>query len=692
MRVVAAMTGDILDARGALLLELFVKLHFYAGLSTVRVLVTARNPKKADHPGGYWDLGSGGSVFFEELSLSFALAAQSRPAGVWCAAEPQARLHPVSNPTVIYQDSSGGENWQSRNHQNRHRVVPQSFRGYRVESGADVQEGHRATPIMAVRQEQVFITVAMPHFWQNFPKSLEARDDRLVMGLFPGRYADVYELQGGEQKTHEVFVTFGQDTVTDEPLAWCRSRLVAAATPEWYCQSGAVPYLTPADTHADADRVALIAAAIEGTDRFEQKREIVDEYGWRHFGDIYGDHEAVRQQGGTTLVSHYNNQYDAIQGFAHQFMRSGDRRWWTQMQELAAHVIDIDIYHTVEDKWAYNHGLFWHTYHYGDADTATHRSYPRAASRVIGGGGPSPDQNYTTGLMLHYFLTGEGASRQTVEDSAQYVIDADDGRKTIFRWLDSGPTGYASASGSYTYHGPGRSPANSLNALVDGYRLTGRRALLEKAEELIRRCVHPEEQIAALNLDDAEQRWFYTMFLQSLGKYLDDKAERDELDAMYAYGRATLLHYARWMADHEAPYLDRPERLEFPTETWAAQDIRKSDIFYFAARHAGDDERDRFLERGGHFFSYATRTLRGMRTRTLARPVVILLSNGSLHAWFRTRQPVAAPAPRAALQPGSRRAFVPQKVRAKKRAVMACVAAASTVVAGAIVWLLQGIV
>ena len=59
-----------------------------------------------------------------------------------------------------------------------------------------------------------------------------------------------------------------------------------------------------------------------------------------------------------------------------QFLRSGDRRWWQAMRELAWHVIDIDIYHTDRDKAAYNRGLFWHTVHYVDADTATHRTYP----------------------------------------------------------------------------------------------------------------------------------------------------------------------------------------------------------------------------------------------------------------------------------------------------------------------------
>ena len=62
-------------------------------------------------------------------------------------------------------------------------------------------------------------------------------------------------------------------------------------------------------------------------------------------------------------------------------------------------------------------------------------------------------------------------------DSAQWVIDVDDGTKTVFRWLDRGYTGLATASGAYSYHGPGRGPANSVNALLDGHRLTGTAAV-----------------------------------------------------------------------------------------------------------------------------------------------------------------------------------------------------------------------
>ena len=128
---------------------------------------------------------------------------------------------------------------------------------------------------------------------------------------------------------------------------------------------------------------------------------------------------------------------------------------------------------------------------------------------------------------------------------ARWTIDMDNGRKTIFRWLAGGYTGQATLSGSFYYHGPGRAPANCLNTLLDGHRLTGEQAFLDKAEQIIRRCIHPEDDIEARNLLDAERKWFYTMFLQALAGYLDFKAERGQIDRMYAYARSSLRNYAR---------------------------------------------------------------------------------------------------------------------------------------------------
>jgi hypothetical protein len=428
-----------------------------------------------------------------------------------------------------------------------------------------------------------------------------------------------------------------------------------------YCEAG-VPYLHPADGAADmAGYERLVASAIEGNDSFERKREIIDEYGWRNFGDIYADHEAAFAA--APIVSHYNNQYDAIAGGAQQFMRTGDVRWWTLMDELAGHVADIDIYHTTRDKAAYNGGLFWHTFHYVDAGRSSHRSYP--SGDKVCGGGPAAEHSYATGLRLHYLLTGDPRSKAAAVGLARWIVAMDDGQRTPLRWISPTPTGLASSTASSCYHGPGRGAGHAIITLLEGHRLSKDDEFLRKAEELIRRCIHPDDDIAGLELLDAERRWSYTAFLEALGRYLDYRAERDDLDGMYTYGRSCLLHYARWMTRHEYPYLDKPEILEYPTETWAAQDMRKAEVFLLASRHTTGAERESYIERARFFFDYSVSTLQSLPTRTRARPVVLLLSHGFMYGYFMAQRSEPAPLPRQLSgQFGRPAVFVPQKARA----------------------------
>lgn len=689
--------------------EFELRAALFAGSGVVRCEFTIRNPQRAAHPGGLWDLGDPGSIRLKDVSFQLRLPSSDR-ASARCSPELNTPAEEFATPFELYQDSSGGENWRSTNHLNHKHEVPVSFRGYRLKSGDQERTGLRATPLVTLAGRESAVGIAVPQFWQNFPMAIEAAGDVLTLRLLPQQFGDVHELQGGEQKTWTFAVAFGPDA-TPEALEWFRQPARAFASPEWYCSTGAVPYLTPKAADPNAEYLKLVDSAVEGPDNFDAKREKIDEYGWRHFGDIYGDHEAVYGTGPQPVVSHYNNQYDPVAGFAYQFLRSGRIEWLRHMQELAQHVIDIDIYHTTEDKSAYSGGLFWHTYHYADADTGTHRSYPRAllqtshmpgldpnspqARRSKGlyarGGGPADEHNYTTGLMLHYFLTGSEQAREAALGLARWVIDMDDGRKTIFRFLSRADTGLASQSRDNGYHGPGRGSGNSLAALIDGHRLSGDPAFLAKAEQLVQRCVHPNDDIARRNLLDVENRWFYTIFLYSLGKYLDYKAGRGELDRTYAYARASLLHYARWMADHEVPTLSRPEILEYPNETWAAQDMRKSEVFKFAAKHATGTEKARFLERSEFFFRDSVSRLTAFESRTLARPVVLLLTFGQMHAHFQKHPDETAPAPKEDVREfGAPEVFVPQKVIAKKRAKLLVVAGAALgalSVVGLVAWL-----
>jgi hypothetical protein len=661
LRSTVRIEGTAGVSRRSPLVEVIARVECFAGSGAARIAITVRNPRRARHSGGLWELGDEGAVFFRDLSLRVPLQDGMRAT---CAAELDAAFEPVDTDCELYQDSSGGDAWRHETHVNRDNVVPCQFRGYRFRTRYRERKGLRAAPALVLTQPAGAMRLAVPQFWQNFPRAIELEPRGLDVRFWPRQAAGDHELQGGEQKTHRLVLAFGDDPIARDAVWWGRAPASASMAPGWYSAAGAVPFLTPAADDTDPRYRQLVDQAIEGDTAFESRRDVIDEYGWRNFGDIYADHENPFAKDPAPIVSHYNNQYDAVGGFAVQFMRTADPRWSRLMTELATHVEDIDIYHTDRDKAAFNGGLFWHTYHYVAAGRSSHRSYPRRDG--VCGGGPGNEHNYAGGLRLHWLLTGDPLSREAVISLANWVVNMDDGTKTVLRWLSPSDTGLASASNTADYHGPGRGAGNSILTLLDGHRLTGDARYLAKAEQLVRRCIHPSDDIAALTLLDAERRWSYIVFLQALGKYLDYKIERGENDRMYAYGRDALLHYARWMAAHEYPYLDKPDILEYPTETWAAQDIRKGEVFTFAAQHAGGGERTRFVERAAYFVDASLSALIASPTRALTRPIVLLLSNGFMRA--ANRSPDVRPAAlHADADHGSPSAFVPQKARAKLR-------------------------
>jgi hypothetical protein len=653
--------GDAQDA----LAHFISRLSFYAGSGRVELRFTLHNPNAATHPGGLWDLGDEGSVYFRDLAIHVPMRAQNNARCLWTPQSHQPLVPSAGARLEIYQDSSGGQNWRSTNHVNRHGQVMHTFQGYRVtDDDCVVAAGKRATPLIAVGDHETRVTAAVDKFWQNFPKALEVDHNKLSIRLFPQQYRDVYELQGGEQKTHTIWLRFDRQHETMPDVSWWHCRLQPRTTPEWYAHSKAISYLIPRSADKHADYQALIDTAIKGNDTFFDRREIIDEYGWRHFGELYADHEAVGHRDAIPLVSHYNNQYDVIYGAIVQYASSGDPLWFTLMADLAKHVIDIDIYHTREDRPAYNGGMFWHTDHYTDAATATHRAYSEAIVEARGlqnyGGGPSNEHNYTTGLLHYYYLTGDPLARETVLGLATWVINMDDGSHRLLGRFDRRPTGLSSSTVSRDYHGPGRGAGNSINALLDAYVLTRETRYLTKVGELIYRCIHPKDVIAQRHLDDVEHRWSYTVFLQVLGKYLDIKAEADELDYMYSYARASLLHYAAWMLEHEVPYTRVLNRVEIPTETWAAQDIRKSNVFKFAAKYAPEPFRSVYLQKAEAFFRACVTDVLSFDTCTLTRPIVILMANGYMQAYFDRYPEETAPLPASEYDFGAPKNFTPQ--------------------------------
>lgn len=243
---------------------------------------------------------------------------------------------------------------------------------------------------------------------------------------------------------------------------------------------------------------------------------------------------------------------------------------------------------------------------------------------------------------------------------ADWVVNMDDGWQRPFGILDRRPTGLASCTASRDYHGPGRGAGNSINALLDAYVLKRDEQYFLKAEQLIRRCIHPKDNIESRNLDDPEHRWSYLVFLQILGKYLDCKVDKGEIDYKYGYAQASLLHYAQWMLDHEVPYATVLHKVEIPTETWPAHDIRKSVVFHLAAKHAHGPLREKFREKAFLFFQTCIRDLQSFSTCTLTRPIVLLLTNAYVHPYFQQHSQETAPQPKEQYDFGKPQQFRPQ--------------------------------
>ncbi|WP_166423999.1 hypothetical protein [Paraglaciecola sp. 20A4] len=605
---------------------------FTADQDAIKLDVTLHNPKSAKHSGGSWDLGDPNSFNFSELSVNFyreeicPVSYRLTPDNEWQT--------PAQFPITITQHSSGGDNWQSPVHVNHQQKIPFEIKGYNVSSqSAVIETGLRATP--HVHFAHTF-NVTVVQFWQKFPSAIGINQDSISVGFFPEQINSNYELQGGEKSTHTLWFSANEDK---NALDWTHVTRSIKPNVAQYANSDLPLYTEYAKQ--DSELQLLINNGLCSDNNFFEKREKLDEYGWRNFGDLYADHETAEHDGDAIFVSHYNNQYDPIYGFLRQFLLNGDRRWYALADDLAKHVKDIDIYHTTDDKSEYNGGMFWHTDHYLQAFTSSHRSYSKHQSKGAyqdhaGGGGPGGQHCYTSGLTLYYLLTGDEAAKQAVITLTNWITYVYEGGNTCFELLlalkNRNVLGLKNHfSGQYPLD---RGTANYLNALLDSYILTSDTTLLHAVEHVICHTVHPDEDVSSRNLENVEETWFYTVFLQSVVRYLDIKRAAEDFNQAFYYARDCLLNYADWMQVKEYMYLDKPDILEYPNDTWTAQDLRKAHVLS-AAYFYSNKSAEQYLNTALTIENQVASRLAQSKTKTYTRIMVLLMQNDGPTRYFK---------------------------------------------------------
>ncbi|MFT5814593.1 MAG: hypothetical protein ACI9VT_002354 [Psychroserpens sp.] len=594
------------------------------------------NTNRAIHAEGKWDLGDPGSFNFKAFNIQLNTTKSSlKKHSTLTNVESK---HSYSADSIVCEQlSSGGLNWQSPVHVNKNNTVDINQNGYVLSFGQEKLSGMRCQPVLALKNNLV---VTIDKFWQNFPKSLSVKDNIVILSLFPTTHY-LHELQGGEKKTHTFWLSLNSSKndltnnhkVNRGTIAW-----------DWVSQCGLYPFFQKEKTDLDSLQ-SIIDLGIDNTSGFIAKRENLDEYGWRNFGELYADHETAGHEGEDIFVSHYNNQYDPIYGFLRQYLTTGNSKWFELADDLAKHVKDIDMYHTSLDKKEYNGGLFWHTDHYLAAFTAGHRSYSKYQSNDAyqdhtGSGGPGGQHCYTTGLYLHYCLTGSQSSKQAVLTLSQWITNVYDGSNTFLELLLAlKKRNEAGHKNHFTGQYPlDRGCAHYVIALLDSYELTQQMNYLKQVESILTNTMHPDEDICSRNLHDVENTWFYTVLLQALCRYLHVKFSLGQIDQHFYYCRDCLLNFADWMILHEYPYLDKTEILEYPNDTWVAQDLRKAHIlagaYYFAA-----DERIEYITKAHFFEQYVAEKLNISNTRTYTRILVLLMQNQGAVDVYKTRDP-----------------------------------------------------
>jgi len=610
-------------------------VSFHANSGRVNWQFTVHNPKAAIHEGGLWDLGDPASLMFSGLKMTCRLPdvgelqIQLEPESEW--------LSGVSQMDLV-QASSGGNAWQSTNHVDCSGQVNLAFKGYQYTAGNEGQVGNRASPLLYAN---CGIGVYLDRFWQNFPKALYFAEHELVLDLFPELEGYEHELQPGESKTHHLRFDFTGDRDKCEQL---RTPLQISFPPGYIENTACLQHFS---TQHEALN-SLIDMGLDPQLGFGAKREVIDEYGWRNFGDIFADHESLYLPDGKLYVSHYNNQYDPLYGFLRQYFVSGRREWLNLAEELAWHLVDIDIYNTREDRAEYNGGLFWHTDHYVDAFTSSHRTYSRQqqpdGQNVTQGGGPGAEHCYTHGLMLHYCLSGSERSRHAVLQLTDWITHFYEGTGTLIEWMLDFKVRmlprirYARDSGKILDHKYpfNRGVGNYINALLDSLAITNDRRYLQKAEKVILGTFNPLDEIEDRNLNDVESTWFYTIFLQAVVRYLEVKKQYGEQAGGEFIGiRDAFMKYANWMLEYEKPYLDQADILEYPNDTWVAQDLRKACLLFYASGYAPNSIlRKRFESRASGLFSYVSETLTQSSTRHFSRILAILMQNHGVAGYF----------------------------------------------------------
>ncbi|WP_437205607.1 beta-L-arabinofuranosidase domain-containing protein [Planctomicrobium sp. SH664] len=315
------------------------------------------------------------------------------------------------------------------------RLFQRDDRHYEL-NGTDA--GERAPGWSAAGSKEQGVAIGLREMWQNWPKSLSVSGGSQTIGICPELPTDLYANKSLEEenrlyyhirdgfhtfkigvaRTHEFWFNFldSQPSVaelgnffqaTEEPL-------LATCTPEYACSTLAAGNLLPADPAKYFGYDQWVDTSMKS---HLARREKLREYGMLNYGDWFGERK----------VNWGNLEYDLAHGLFLQYLRTGDRRYFSRAEQAARHHIDVDVVHAVNPMLKNPYGPppqvgeIWlhclnHTGgYYDNAPLPVSRTYQMGHSTNFGHVWASGDFDY-------YHLTGDRRAREVAIQMADAMV------------------------------------------------------------------------------------------------------------------------------------------------------------------------------------------------------------------------------------------------------------------------------
>lgn len=255
----------------------------------------------------------------------------------------------------------------------------------------------------------------LPTRWRN--RMLETTDRYTVGGVgypqSPGKMG-LFRLAQGEALSQEILFVMdgrrinGEDTDVMAPLV---QPLRGVPNPQYTASTGAFGEFHPVDPQH-------YPRYEEDTERTYQgilaQREARREYGFENFGD-----STFEWGYGPSYTYWSNSEYDHHHGYAIQYLRSGDPRWWDLCEQTARHYRDVVVIHQAPPGSLLEGGPRHHNA--TSLWMASDKEQYWVADHTMAG--PSAGHSWAEGMIDYWFLTGDPWAKEVVYSLADWYSE-----------------------------------------------------------------------------------------------------------------------------------------------------------------------------------------------------------------------------------------------------------------------------